>query len=89
MSDTRARSFLADPGAAKVGTDAIGTFGAIHTFILVLATFAIQVVPCLEGGSGVDSIPSFCWSDVSVLLGIHMVFLSSLRDLEFLSHPPQ
>jgi len=47
------QSFLADrPGAAEVGTDAIGTFGAIHTFILVLATFAIQVVPCL-GESGV------------------------------------
>lgn len=28
----------------KVGTDAIGTFGAIQTVILVMATFAIQVV---------------------------------------------
>ena len=49
---THLDQIISDCGAAEVGTDAIGTFGAIHTFILVLATFAIQVVPCLEGGSG-------------------------------------
>ncbi|CAL1148012.1 unnamed protein product [Cladocopium goreaui] len=47
--DSKAREEYAFQGstwdlALFVGTDAIGTFGAIHTFILVLATFAIQVV---------------------------------------------